>query len=116
MGGEELVVEGPRVSSASASGSHGSFIVNVRFDGDAVPFSLRPTRNCTACCDGTARGDFDASVDGIAWTSASEVALHGQAINFRIELPAQPGFVRYTGGSNFTQCALFNAEGFPALP
>jgi len=116
MHGEIIVVEGPRAQEASVVTSDGGFSVIVSFSGNSTPFELQPTRNCTSCCDGSAFGDFDASVDGLTWSAGSNATLHGEKVHFQVKTHVEPSFVRYTGGSNFTQCALFNAEGYPALP
>jgi len=126
MQGQDLIAEGPRAQEATAAlvgdDASGGFSVSVTFAGGSTPFALPPTRNCTDCCDGSfgaaAKGDFDVSVDGQAWTPGSSVRMKGaEGVVFHVaELSAPPAFVRYTAGSNFTQCALFNAEGLPALP
>lgn len=126
MQGQDLIAEGPRAqeSSAASVGDDASsgFSISVTFTGGSAPFALLPTRNCTDCCDGSfgtaAKGDFDVSVDGKAWTPGSNVRMKGNdGVVFHVAaLSSPPAFVRYTAGSNFTQCALFNAEGLPALP
>jgi len=114
--GEDLVVEGPRAQAASAVHDAGAFAVTVHFGGAAAPFALRPTRNCTTCCDGSL-GDFDASTDGRIWAQGHGATMSGDAaVEFHVQATAPPSLVRYTGGSNFTQCALVNMEGLPALP
>jgi len=125
MLGEELVTEGPAAQDVAASptsqGDTG-FAVTVRFAGGSTPFSILPTRNATQKCDGGAgaasEGDFDASHDGVTWVPGSGARLDGDSsVVFDVELAHSepPAYVRYTAGSNFTQCALFNAEGLPAL-
>merc|ERR1712070_303262 len=126
MQGQNLIAEGPRSQEASAAlvgdDASGGFSVSVTFAGGSTPFALLPTRNCTDCCDGSfgtaAKGDFDASVDGLAWTPGSSVRMKGsEGVVFHVSgMSASPAYVRYTAGSTFTQCALFNAEGLPALP
>jgi hypothetical protein len=132
MEGQDLVAEGPRAQKASASrlgdADSDGFKISITFNGGSAPFALLPTRNCTDCCGGSfganqdvsalPKADFDVSVDGKAWTSGSNARIkNGEGIVFHARgLPAPPALVRYTAGSNFTQCALFNAEGLPALP
>jgi len=126
MQGQDITAEGPRAQDASAASvgddASSGFSISVTFAGGSAPFALMPTRNCTDCCDGNfgtaAKGDFDVSVDGKAWMPGSNVRMQGDdGVVFHVaELSAPPAFVRYTAGSNFTQCALFNAEGLPALP
>lgn len=126
MQGQDVTVEGPRAKEASAApvgdAALGGFSVSVTFAGGSGPFTLLPTRNCTDCCDGSfgasAKGDFDVSIDGQAWTPGKSTRMKGaEGVVFHVAgLSAPPAFVRYTAGSNFTQCALFNAEGLPALP
>jgi hypothetical protein len=126
MQGEDLVTEGPRAQKASAkpvgSDASGGFSVSITFAGGSAPFTLLPTRNCTDCCDGdygaAAKGDFDVSIDGKAWTQGSNARVkNDEGVVIHVKgLSSPPAFVRYTAGSNFTQCALFNAEGLPALP
>lgn len=129
------VVQGPtathiRVSPASSAGvvtgrdatggqRLSSFIVSVSFAGGSAPFTLRPTRNCTTCCDGSHTVDFDASIDGQGgWANGTSVTLDGQAkeLSFKVVLPAAPKTVRHTAAAVFPQCALHNAEGLPLLP
>merc|ERR1712179_409330 len=91
--------------------------VTVQFEGGSSPFALHPTRNCTACCSGKATGDFDASHDGKAWAPSSNVqVVGGNSVVFNVDLQSAPAHVRYTAHTNFTQCALYNAEAFPAWP
>lgn len=123
MRDEDLIVEGPRAQAASAVALHNSsgYAVRVRFAGGTMPFDLRPTRNCTDGCKGDlgarAIGDFDASHDGAAWVSGSNARMQaGDLVVFHVNTSAPPAFVRYTGGSNFTQCAVYNQEALPALP
>lgn len=126
MRSEKLVTEGPRARNATASpagnGSVG-WSVQVKFAGGSQPFSLQPTRNCTQCCQGSsgteAKGDFDVSHDGSLWSLGRNVRMDGDdGVVFHAELShtEPPAFVRYTSGSNFTQCALYNAEALPAMP
>lgn len=120
MQGEKLVTEGPRAQEASASSvGQSGFSVTVRFSGGSTPFVLAPTRNCTKCCDGSAEGDFDASFDGKTWVPGTSAKMDGKdGVTFNINLPQStpPTLMRYTAGSNFTQCALYNAEALPAMP
>jgi len=126
MQGQDLIAEGPRAQEASVAAvgddASSGFSVSVTFAGGSAPFALLPTRNCTDCCDGNfgaaAKGDFDVSVDGQAWVPGSSVRTKGnEGVVFHVaELSSPPAYVRYTAGSDFTQCALFNAEGLPALP
>eukprot|EP00927_Polykrikos_kofoidii_P067790 TRINITY_DN63234_c0_g1_i1.p1 TRINITY_DN63234_c0_g1~~TRINITY_DN63234_c0_g1_i1.p1 ORF type:complete len:518 (-),score=104.51 TRINITY_DN63234_c0_g1_i1:233-1786(-) len=125
MRGEALVTEGPRAQAASAEsvGNSTGFSVTVRFKGGSMPFALLPARNCTQCCQGSfgtvAKGDFDVSHDGATWVLGSGVRMSGEdGVVFHAELPhtKPPTVVRYTAGSNFTQCALYNAEALPAMP
>ena len=96
-----------------------SFVVSVSFSGGSPPFSLRPTRNCTSCCDGSHTVDFDASIDGRSgWVNGTSLMLDGksQTLSFKVVLPVAPKIVRYTAAAVFPQCALYNAEGLPLLP
>jgi hypothetical protein len=122
MQGQKLVTEGPRAQEASVSPisqTDSGFTVTVRFAGGSTPFVLSPTRNCTKCCDGSAEGDFDASPDGKKWVLGTSAKMQGDdGIVFNVKLPhsTPPTLVRYTAGSNFTQCALYNADALPAMP
>lgn len=118
--GATPVAEGPRVQGASivqSDGNASTFNVSLRFAGGTTPFALRSTRNCTLCCEGGAGGDFDASHDGVTWAPGCGSTLRGgDTLEFQVRLPARPTHVRYTADTNFTQCALYNQESFPALP
>jgi len=126
MHGEKLVTESPRAQKASASptgNATSGWSVKVQFAGGSQPFSLQPTRNCTQCCEGSfgteAQGDFDVSHDGSSWSLGKNVRMDGDdSIAFHAELSHSepPTLVRYTAGSNFTQCALYNKEALPAMP
>lgn len=96
-----------------------TFVVSVSFEGGSAPFALRPTRNCTSCCDGSHTVDFDASIDGRGgWTNGTSVTLdvHARTLSFKVVLTASPKVVRHTAAAVFPQCALYNAEGLPLLP
>merc|ERR1712137_635029 len=126
MHAETVVTEGPRaqeVVSTPVGNRTAGHSVTVRFAGGTKPFSLQPTRNCSSCCAGTfgtaALGDFDVSHDGSTWMPGNFVRMQGDdGVVFHVELPhtEPPNFVRYTAGSNFTQCALYNQEVLPAWP
>lgn len=122
MQGEDLVTEGPRAKLASAKAlTKGGFSISITFAGGTTPFALQPTRNCTECCDGSlgaaASGDFEASHDGKLWSAGKNARMQGDdVVVFHAEMATKPAFVRYTAGSNFTQCALFNKESLPAMP
>jgi len=123
--GEEVVAEGPRVQEVTASPleqATSGFAMTVRFQGGSTPFVLSSTRNATQGCQGdgaAAEGDFDASSDGVAWVPGHNARLSGgDSVVFDVALAhgTPPAFVRYTAGSNFTQCAVYNSQGFPAPP
>jgi len=126
MLGEQVVTEGPRAQDVSASASgmgNSGFDVTVRFAGGTSPFAMLPTRNCTTCCAGksvaTEQSDFDVSHDGSFWVPGHGARMQGDmSVVFHVDLPhtTPPTTVRYTAGSNFTQCAVYNAEVLPALP
>lgn len=124
MHGVDEVVDGPRaqeISAVKVNSTTVGFSVTVKFAGGTSPFALQPTRNCTDCCEGKfgsqAKGDFDASHDGKSWVLGTNARMQGDdSMVFYVEMQQKPAFVRYTGGSNFTQCALFNKEGLPAFP
>lgn len=124
MHGQAIITDGPRARVATSHPvSSGGHSVTVGFLGGTQPFLLKPTRNCTECCDGSfgtaAPGDFDVSHNGSFWAPGTNVRMAGDdSIVFHTELPHSepPVLVRYTAGSNFTQCALYNAEGLPVWP
>jgi hypothetical protein len=137
---QAVVAEGPRATEVKLLGGAAAaagvaragltvFRLRATFRGGSPPFSLRPTRNCTTCCDSSAsRGhtmDLDASADGSAasWanaTAATLVAVAGShssvAIEFQVLLRSAPTLVRHTAASIWPQCTLYNREGLPALP
>merc|ERR1711924_117708 len=116
MRGEKIVTEGPHARGASVTKRSNGYSVSVRFVGGSSPFHLQPTRNCTVCCSG-AEGDFDASHDGRFWAPGRHAKMDGpNSVSFQVCLPSAPTLVRYTAGSNFTQCALYNGEALPAWP
>ena len=112
----QMVVEGR--DDATPAG----FEVTVAFAGGHAPFVRRGTKNCTTCCDEPARThtlDFDARAGETgAWVNATRTTLDATtgAVRFHVALDAKPTTVRYTAASIFPQCALYNAEGLPALP
>ena len=125
------VVEGPRATRAVATTSGGAgYTVTVHFSGGTTPFALKPTRNCTSCCDAEAAAamgrdyttvDFDASVDGLHFVNGTGAALasvgDGTSLSFVVRgLSAAPTVVRYTAASIWPQCAVYNAEGLAAYP
>jgi hypothetical protein len=126
----------PRATHATAvaGGAGGEYTISVHFSGGSGPFYLRGTRNCTWCCDkpphaGFTTVDFDASVDGRHFVNGTGATLqtsgaHAVAsasstatVTFVVRgLSAVPRVVRHTAASTWPQCALYNAEGFPAFP
>merc|ERR1711924_545149 len=121
----DIITEGPRAVEATAAPADAGYRVTVRFAGGSSPFFLHPTRNCTVCCQGErgsgvgakAQGDFDASHDGLSWAPGSNARMKGdESVIFDVPLKSTPAFVRYTAGSNFTQCALYSKEALPAWP
>eukprot|EP00937_MAST-01D_sp_MAST-1D-sp2_P006005 g6005.t1 len=123
-----VVTQGPRATAVSLVATVATtHTLSVTFAGGATPFALRGTRNCTTlpgfCCNGSANSghtvDFDATCDGgSTWTNgtAAVLAADGVSVRFNVTLPAPPTVVRYTAASIWPQCALYNAEGLPALP
>ena len=119
------VTEGPRATAASAhamepaSADGTTYQLTVSFHGGSAPFTLHGTKNCTSCCD-ESKGrtlDFGATADdGQTWVNSSSATLHGSEVTFEVHLRGPPTAVRYTGGATFPQCALYNAEGLPAVP
>ena len=122
---------GRSAGGGSASGSR--WRVAVRFSGGTAPFHTAGTKNCTSCCDATKDPhtlDFDATCDGGAsWVNGTVVdnsvgavasTVDGTAastvVTFEVTLATAPTAVRYTAGAIFPQCALYNAEGLPAVP
>ena len=106
----------PRAASITAAptGLH-FWLVTVAFEA-AGPLALRGTQYCTDCCGG-AVGDFDASLDGVAYVNGTAQALSGGSVVFTVGLPQKPRFVRYTANRAFPQCAVVSAGGgMPALP
>jgi hypothetical protein len=116
-----------------------SQVVQVSFRGGATPFYQAGTRNCTACCTSQAAGaiDFDASADGIRWVNATSIKYGSDSVlqTLILTFPAGAGagsagadarradeasplkYLRYSAAAGaFPQCALYNKEGFPALP
>jgi len=119
MHDKDLVTEGPRAQKATAAraGNALGYAVSVQFAGGSLPFYLHPTRNCTGCCSTAVQGDFDVSHDGKSWYPGSKASMSGKdAVVFHADVQSPPAFVRYTAGSNFTQCALYNAQALPAWP
>ena len=119
------VVEGPRVTRVTVPSQAAwlaSKTVTVFFTGGSAPFTLRPTRNCTTCCDGTKNSghtvDFDASLDGVRWVNGTDATLGpGPSITFKVlGLASPPKSVRHTAASIWPQCALYNAEQLPLFP
>jgi len=114
-----LVTAGPRAISATAASlkDAASTTVTVAFSGGTTPFYLHGTQYCEACCKGGV-GDFDASADGgSSWFNATRPqAMAGESsISFTVPLP-HVTHVRYTANQGFSQCALYNKEGLPAIP
>jgi len=114
-----LVTEGPRaVSTMASSLEDGTKTkVTVTFSGGTMPFYLKGTQYCEACCKGGV-GDLDASSDGgLSWINATSLqTIEGKSsISFTVQLP-HVTHVRYTANQGFPQCALYNQEGLPAMP
>lgn len=122
--GSQDVVSGPRAVSATAVANSNAvnFKVTVRFEGGSFPFSLRGTKNCTTCCNKPANGgttvDLDATDDATTWMNSTDVSLDAAKgeVTFMVSTPTRPTWVRHTAASIFPQCALYNAEGLPAVP
>lgn len=135
-------VQGPAVKLVSVRPGTGKTSVRVTFSGGLAPLHLAGTQNCAACCGG-AVGDFDASADGGAtWINGSvptvavvtemknrtfnvgrsgeaEGAAGSMTVEFTVDTPAAGAeltHVRYTANQPFPQCAVYNADGRPALP
>ena len=130
---DAAVAEGPRATGATATRKRkqegaatmgGDWDVSVSFAGGTAPFALAGTKNCTSCCDAAKNAhtlDFVLTGDGGAsWVNATGGLLVTRGsvvtVSFTVTLPAAPIVVRYTAGAIFPQCALYNSEGFPALP
>lgn len=81
------------------------------------PLQLMPTRNCTECCSGNS-SDFDVSSDRITWYDGAPagVTSTGERIQFNVDAPITPKYVRYTANKIFPQCAVANALGLPVMP
>ena len=128
---QDIVSEGPRVSritsrrlsAAEGAGSQ----VTVSFRGGSKPFYQHGTENCARCCQWTvgrpatnaSSNDYDASGDnGLTFVNGSEAVLTEglDGVVFTVPTLDQVTHVRYTGNQPFPQCALYNREGFPALP
>lgn len=117
------VLEGPRATKATAQAlSEQEYNITVVFGGGSAPFSLRGTRNCTVCCNGTdVTVDLAASVDGKSFVNGTHTTLAAAdtsrpSVSFRVKLPGTPRTVRYTSLSIWPQCALYNKEGLSAFP
>ena len=56
-------------------------------------------------------------MNGTAWFNATATLAGPQRVRLHVAaLPGRPTRVRYTANRVFPQCALYNAEGLPALP
>ena len=122
--------ESPRATHATAVAGavEGEYTVSVEFSGGTAPFYLRGTRNCTWCCSKPPQArfttvDIDASVDGQHFVNGTDAMLspgttdNTAIVKFSVRgLSAVPRVVRYTAASTWPQCALYNAEHFPAFP
>eukprot|EP00927_Polykrikos_kofoidii_P005757 TRINITY_DN12290_c0_g1_i1.p1 TRINITY_DN12290_c0_g1~~TRINITY_DN12290_c0_g1_i1.p1 ORF type:complete len:544 (+),score=69.68 TRINITY_DN12290_c0_g1_i1:84-1715(+) len=119
----DIVSEGPRATRVIATPARAAreTSVLVHFDGGSQPFYLKGTLHCAACCEPASHsfGDFDASADGgTTWVNATgppSLALDGAGVTFIVPL-SKVTHVRYTANQGFPQCAVYNQEGFPALP
>ena len=115
------VLAGPEVSSISAApGPDNTSVVSVQFTGDATPFAMRPTRNCTDCC-AVGGSDFGVSLDGgERWVMGNAPGhIVGASVQFSVNLTlnaTSKALVRYTAARGFPQCAVVNARGLPAAP
>ena len=106
----------PRATSLTAAPTGRNYwLVTVEFEA-AGPLALQGTQYCTDCCSG-AVGDFDASVDGVAFVNGTAQELSGGNVVFIVGLPQKPRFVRFTANQAFPQCAVVSTKGGPpALP
>ena len=52
------------------------------------------------------------------WVNGTGAVLDPESgiVTFHVALASPPTMVRHTAASIFPQCALYNAEGYPALP
>lgn len=111
----------PRVTSVTAAPTgHNYWLVTVGFavgDDASPPLGLVGTQYCTDCCGGGV-GDFDASIDGVAFVNATAVQqMSGGNVVFTVGLPIKPVVVRYTANQPFPQCAVVSSKsGLPAMP
>ena len=91
--------------------------VSVEFAGGGELY-MSGTQWCDNCCDGRKNvGDFDVSADGgKTYVNGTQAWAEGQMVSFVVTLPCAPTHVRYTANQPFPQCAVYNAEQFPAFP
>merc|ERR1711862_410382 len=117
--GEDVVSQGPRVSSVIASQKSGTvYDIQMRFIG-THSVHLAPTRNFTTCCGDDAMGEFDVSSDGIKWINALPAVVKGGSVHVEVDMLAEnavPSDIRYTANRVYPQCAVFGEEGIPAMP
>merc|ERR1712048_1186309 len=116
--GEDIVSQGPRVSSVTATQKSDTvYDIRIAFAG-ASSLHMGPTRNCTTCCTDSV-SEFDVSSDGITWFNGSHAKLEGDSVHVQVDMlsnaPA-PGIVRYAANRVYPQCAMFGTEGIPAMP
>jgi len=124
--GEKITFEGPRAtrvvinSVKMLDAGLADYTITVHFSGGKTPFYLNDTRNCVTCCDKNLNPhtiDFDVSADGVSWTNSTNAEIVGvDKVRFHASLSSQPTVVRHTAASIWPQCALYNADGLPALP
>merc|ERR1711862_75722 len=84
--GEEIVSQGPRVSSVMAVQKNVSlFDIRVDFEG-TTSLHMGSTWNCTTCCDGDSIGEFDVSSDGAMWFIGTAASIKDGAVHFQVEM------------------------------
>merc|ERR1712000_377546 len=117
--GEDIVSQGPRVSSVTATQKAGTvYDIQMGFEGTSSLY-MGPTRNYTTCCGSDVIGEFDVSSDGVTWFNATPAEVKGGAVHVQVDMLAKvaaPSVVRYTANRVYPQCAVFGAEGIPAMP
>lgn len=113
--GEDIVSQGPRVSSVTAMQKQGaSYTMQIRFAGTSS-LHLGPTRNCTTCCGNDTIGEFDVSSDGVTWLNAMPAEIKNGAVHVHVNMLAKgavPSIFRYTANRVYPQCAVFGEDAF----
>ena len=135
-GDQDAVTQGPIATAVTISAAQpGEYKIEVSFAKDRSMLYMQGTRNCTVpqidpesglampmCCDVKTTSDFDVSADNVTWyTGTAPTVGHSPttsavSVSFLVHAPVKPTMVRYTANKQYPQCAVFSAEGLPALP